>query len=377
MPLSLVEQRARRADRREARPARPSRSTSTTGASCSTASATPTTRSRSRVVGKYIEAPRRLQVGLRIARPRRHRPPAPACVVRESRPRRSSARAPSASSAASTASSSPAASAMRGIEGKIEAIRYARERRHPVLRHLPGHAVRGDRVRPQRARPGRRQQHRVRQAHAAPGDLPAGRAARRSPTRAARCGSAPSPARWPPDSLARAGLRRRRDQRAAPAPLRVQQRLPPAVRGTTASSSTGTSPDGQLVEIVELPDHPWFLAVQFHPEFKSKPTKAHPLFRDFVAAALRPPRGGPGRAGSALSRRWAYRRINAAMTGSRAISETGRWVRLDDPGGDDRRGRPGRRAPPRSADVGRVDRPRVLGHPDSTAAGGSRSPTRR
>jgi CTP synthase len=49
---------------------------------------------------------------------------------------------------------------------------------------------------------------------------------------------------------------------------------------------TGMSPDGQLVEIVELPDHPWFLAVQFHPEFKSKPTRAHPLFRDFIAAAL-------------------------------------------------------------------------------------------
>ena len=49
---------------------------------------------------------------------------------------------------------------------------------------------------------------------------------------------------------------------------------------------TGTSPDGKLVEIIELPDHPWFVAVQFHPEFKSKPTKAHPLFRDFVKAAL-------------------------------------------------------------------------------------------
>lgn len=50
---------------------------------------------------------------------------------------------------------------------------------------------------------------------------------------------------------------------------------------------TGLSPDGALAEIVELPDHPWFVAVQFHPEFKSKPTAAHPLFRDFVAAALR------------------------------------------------------------------------------------------
>ena len=48
----------------------------------------------------------------------------------------------------------------------------------------------------------------------------------------------------------------------------------------------GTSPSGDLVEIVELPEHPWFVAVQFHPEFKSKPTQAHPLFRDFVAAAI-------------------------------------------------------------------------------------------
>jgi CTP synthase len=49
---------------------------------------------------------------------------------------------------------------------------------------------------------------------------------------------------------------------------------------------TGSSPNGQLVEIVELRDHPWFLAVQFHPEFKSKPTKAHPLFRAFIQACV-------------------------------------------------------------------------------------------
>jgi len=50
--------------------------------------------------------------------------------------------------------------------------------------------------------------------------------------------------------------------------------------------ATGTCPRGNLVEIIEVPDHPWFLAVQFHPEFKSKPTRSHPLFRDFIAAAL-------------------------------------------------------------------------------------------
>ncbi len=48
----------------------------------------------------------------------------------------------------------------------------------------------------------------------------------------------------------------------------------------------GSKPDGSLVEIVEVPDHPWFVAVQFHPEFKSKPTAAHPLFAGFVAAAI-------------------------------------------------------------------------------------------
>ena len=48
----------------------------------------------------------------------------------------------------------------------------------------------------------------------------------------------------------------------------------------------GTSPDGRLVEIIELPDHPFFIAVQFHPELKSRPNRPHPLFREFVAAAL-------------------------------------------------------------------------------------------
>ncbi|MBD5162882.1 MAG: CTP synthase [Oscillibacter sp.] len=48
---------------------------------------------------------------------------------------------------------------------------------------------------------------------------------------------------------------------------------------------TGQSPDGRLVEIVELPDHPWFVGVQFHPELKSRPNRAHPLFREFIRAA--------------------------------------------------------------------------------------------
>ncbi len=49
---------------------------------------------------------------------------------------------------------------------------------------------------------------------------------------------------------------------------------------------SGLSPDGRLVEMIELPGHPWFVASQGHPEFKSRPTRPHPLFRDFVKAAL-------------------------------------------------------------------------------------------
>jgi CTP synthase len=49
---------------------------------------------------------------------------------------------------------------------------------------------------------------------------------------------------------------------------------------------SGTFEQGRLVEIVELADHPWFVASQFHPEFKSRPTRPAPLFRDFVGAAL-------------------------------------------------------------------------------------------
>ena len=52
---------------------------------------------------------------------------------------------------------------------------------------------------------------------------------------------------------------------------------------------SGTSPNGTLVEIVEIKDHPWYLGCQFHPEFKSKPMKPHPLFVDFIRAALKNP----------------------------------------------------------------------------------------
>jgi CTP synthase len=57
-----------------------------------------------------------------------------------------------------------------------------------------------------------------------------------------------------------------------------------AEEGLTIS---GTSPDGGLVEMIEITDHPWFVAGQFHPELKSRPTRPHPLFASFIAAAAR------------------------------------------------------------------------------------------
>jgi CTP synthase len=49
---------------------------------------------------------------------------------------------------------------------------------------------------------------------------------------------------------------------------------------------SGLSPDGNLVEMIEIPDHPWFIGCQFHPELKSRPTRPHPLFASFIRAAM-------------------------------------------------------------------------------------------
>ena len=69
---------------------------------------------------------------------------------------------------------------------------------------------------------------------------------------------------------------------------------------------SGTSPDGSLVEVIELPNHPWFVGMQCHPEFKSKPTQPHPLFRDFIGASLenRRQKKADGEGGSARGRLW-------------------------------------------------------------------------
>jgi CTP synthase len=55
---------------------------------------------------------------------------------------------------------------------------------------------------------------------------------------------------------------------------------------------SGQSPDGRLVEIAELPDHPWFVGSQFHPEFRSRPNAPHPLFQGFVEVCVAQPVAG-------------------------------------------------------------------------------------
>ena len=115
-----------------------------------------------------------------------------------------------------------------------------------------------------------------------------------SRTRAARCASGLYPARLTPGSKAAAAYGAEviyeRHRHRFEVNNRYRETLEPA--GMLLS---GQSPDGRLVEIVELKDHPWFVASQFHPEFKSRPERPHPLFHGFIEAALagrRGPRAG-------------------------------------------------------------------------------------
>ena len=117
---------------------------------------------------------------------------------------------------------------------------------------------------------------------------------------------------------------------------------------------SGTFQEGRLVEIVELPDHPWFVASQFHPEFKSRPTRPAPLFREFVGAALvRSQRAEPGRAArrrlaaddASSTERSGYR--NPHGRGFRDARALPRARRDSEPARGRARGRrPGHRLPP-------------------------------
>ncbi len=173
----------------------------------------------------------------------------------------------------------------RGAEGKIQAVRYAREQDVPyfgicyglqcavieVARSLAGLAGASSlEVDPQTP-------------HPVIGFMP-GQEAQAETGGSMRLGS--YPCRVLPDTLAaraygRSEVSERHRHRYEVNPEYLE-RLEAA--GLVLS---GLSPDGKLVEMVEFPEHPWFLGCQFHPEFKSTPFEPHPLFRSFIGAALR------------------------------------------------------------------------------------------
>ena len=184
----------------------------------------------------------------------------------------------------------------RGIEGKIEAIRFARENGVPFFGICLGLQCATIEFARNVRRPGRGQQHRVQ-----PKDTPHpvvclldeqtdDHADRRHDAARGVTRASSSPGR-----KAHAAFRRRRDLSER---HRHRYEFNNDYRERFDAAGmviSGTSPDGTLVEIIELPNHPWFVAVQFHPEFKSKPTQAHPLFRDFIGASLREPSCEEGR----------------------------------------------------------------------------------
>ena len=88
---------------------------------------------------------------------------------------------------------------------------------------------------------------------------------------------------------------------------------------------SGTYQEGRLVEIIELPDHPWFVASQFHPEFKSRPTRPAPLFRDFVGAGLE--RAQHAHAGRGEHRAHVAPHLRAARRPRRQLGREGRRAR--------------------------------------------------
>jgi CTP synthase len=172
----------------------------------------------------------------------------------------------------------------RGIEGKVEAIRFARERRLPFLgiclgmqcavidvaRHVAGleaaHSTEFDRNTPHPVICLMDEQHAVVDKG---GTM--------------RLGAQPAVLVEGTRAAAAYGTTQISERHRHRYEFNSKYRAALEEAGLVIA---GTNPAGTLVEIVELADHPWFVAVQFHPEFKSKPTAAHPLFAGLVAAAV-------------------------------------------------------------------------------------------
>lgn len=171
----------------------------------------------------------------------------------------------------------------RGVEGKLVAAKYAREKDIPFLGICLGHADRRHRICEKRRRLGGRRLFGIRKKQFPSRHRSDARPARREDGRYHAFGriSVRGAKRYAP----RKSVRRFFDFRTAPPPLRIQQRVPRRIAGKGLCIS-GVSPDGKLVEAVELPEKRFYVGVQFHPEFKSRPNAPHPLFAGFIRAAL-------------------------------------------------------------------------------------------
>ncbi len=195
------------------------------------------------------------------------------------------------------------------VGGEDHRLPHRARARHSVPRHLPRHARRDLGVRAERRRARRRQLDRDGPGDALPGHRPLARA---EGDRGPRRHDAPRRRRR---STSEEGTRAHAAYGESVIHERHRHRYevnnafrPQLVEAGLVVS--GTFQEGRLVEMIELPDHPWFVASQYHPEFKSRPTRPAPLFRDFVGAAVERARARtgsrPGRLALLESRPWVH-----------------------------------------------------------------------
>ena len=173
----------------------------------------------------------------------------------------------------------------RGVEGKISAIRYARENKVPFLGICLGMQMAV--VELARNKAGLAGAHSSELDPRTPYpviDLMPDQAQVTEKGGTMRLGSCPCVLTEGSRALAAYGQKHIDERHRHRYEFNNDYREALAGAGMTIS---GLSPDGRLVEAVELEDHPWFVGVQFHPELKSRPNRAHPLFREFIAAARR------------------------------------------------------------------------------------------
>ena len=194
----------------------------------------------------------------------------------------------------------PGGFGVRGVEGKIQAIRYARENQIPYLgicfgmqlaviefaRHLAGiSAATSEEFDPEAADP---VIYLMREWYDYRRDAIIHRDRETEKGGTMRLGAYPCVIKEGSAAVAAYGTLEIMERHRHRYEFNNDYRERLTTAGLTIS---GTSPNGELVEIIEIKEHPWFLGCQFHPEFKSGPMRPHPLFRDYIGAALKYKRG--------------------------------------------------------------------------------------